>query len=270
MTDTRKMREMTATSDRHFFRLPRELRDLIYTHLSTRSAPARLTHKWFRSGNLPAKVTGLPSRPLQLINKQFRDEYTSVALNTKTLVVEDHIAQYKQFKITFTIPRPITGVRTLHLKLHLSSSLDLAEAECHECWITQLLQKLPNLCRLELDVVLDRAGEQVNLLKAYNVQLDMLLNLPHVKSLRVWKTENFPEDDSGTWDYGLVTDHIATWAFSSNSWLEPGASSALSSAAVAAAEVATTISTEAILDVTEDMISCELTAMTECTRISLC
>ncbi|KAK4565500.1 hypothetical protein LTR86_004117 [Recurvomyces mirabilis] len=185
MTDTGKVTEMTATNDSHFFRLPRELRDLIYTHLSTRSAPIRLTHKWFRSGDLPAKVTGLPARPLRLINKQFRDEYTSVALNTKTLVVEDHIVQYQHFKVTFTIPRPIIEVRTLHLKLHLSASLDLAEAECHERWITQLLQKLPHLCRLELDVVVDRVGEQGNLLEAYSVQLDKLLTLPHVGSLRV-------------------------------------------------------------------------------------
>ena len=225
MDATSNMTGTMAPNDCHFFGLPRELRDLIYAELPTRSAPVKLTHKWFLSGDLPATVTGLPSRPLQLVNRQFRDEYTSMALYTKTLVIEDHIVQHQQFKVTFIIPRPFIAVRTLHLKLYVSSSLDLMEAECHESWITQLLQKLPNPCRLELGVVLDRNEEQVNLLEAYSGQLDKLLTLSHVKSLGIWKTKNFPEDDSGIWDYDFGKGHVARWvSSSSSSWSKTEAS----------------------------------------------
>ncbi|KAK0942131.1 hypothetical protein LTR29_006376 [Friedmanniomyces endolithicus] len=219
---------MTAPSRKgifDFFRLPRELRDLIYNELDTTTARVKVTRKW--STKLRGIAHDLPAPKMLQFSHRFSAEYRSIVQKKTTLVIEDHFGDFTRPEdISLELSPSVSAIQLVRLELYAAHSrlpVDCRgeDMDCcitgrdialHKRWIPVLLAKLSQLTSLTIDVHIPYQCGDAEMRSALVKHVAALTTLPGLEGITVIVNPGVRYEDVARWDYTcLDKQKVITW-----------------------------------------------------------
>lgn len=118
------------------FSLPRELRDLLYSHLLTPLQTYALP------SGFKLHATHLPHPSHLLLSKTFTHEYLSLARKLSVLTIHDHCLGGSGYQLP-TLPKEVLGIERVRFNVACTAWRDAAgEVEFHDGWVRGLVGQM--------------------------------------------------------------------------------------------------------------------------------
>ena len=211
------MATASPTAAFNFFNLPRELRDEVYSYLSSRVRFLQPPRK----GNL--EVTGLPMAPVLAATKQLRMEYRDHLNKTKAKMKVHGCFVWPKYKLP---PQLCSMIREIHLDIRISCDQCPVDDPFPRCslelrlWIAvvrSMFRNLPNVSNLFIRIGLPCRSGQPPLWpylshgEPFRRTRKQLLLLPHIKRIDMLQCESEEQWAEFSKGSALTLPRLATW-----------------------------------------------------------